>query len=153
LFALAIHTSVAGDILQRVCFKRQARQSYAFEGATMCEANQKFFEEGISLFNAGRYFECHEAWEQVWKGSSGAERFFYQGLIQAAVAILHAERGNFRGAASIYGKARTNLEPLPAVHMGIALADFRRALEEFFAAASQNNRLPARPRIRYSPHS
>jgi predicted metal-dependent hydrolase len=113
----------------------------------MREPAKKLFEEGIRLFNAGRYFECHEVWEQVWKRANGAEKVFYQGLIQAAVAILHAERGNFRGAASIYSKACARLERLPETHMGIALADVRDGLKQFFASASSGKKLPARPRI------
>ena len=60
-----------------------------------------FFENGIDLFNEGRFFECHEAWEEVWKRSDGEQKLFYQGLIQAAVAILHAQRGNLQGARSM----------------------------------------------------
>lgn len=93
------------------------------------------FERGIELFNAGRFFECHEAWEEVWKKSSGAEKLFYQGMIQAAVAILHALRGNRAGAASVYAKARAKLDPMPAEYMGLALGEFRESMREFFAKA------------------
>jgi len=91
--------------------------------------------EGIELFNAGRFFDCHEVWEEAWKRSNGAEKLFYQGMIQAAVAILHAQRGNPRGAQSTWDKARAKLERLPAEHMGIALAEFRDAADAFIAAA------------------
>jgi uncharacterized protein len=114
----------------------------------MKQANaQDSFEDGLELFNQGRLFECHEAWEEVWKSARGTEKVFYQGLIQAAVALLHAERGNFRGAVSTYQKARAKLDRLPAEHMGIALAKFRGALEEFFAATRTGNPLPPRPQI------
>jgi Domain of unknown function (DUF309) len=43
-----------------------------------------YFGEGINLFNNGKFFECHEAWEEVWKRSAGDEKLFYQGIIQAA---------------------------------------------------------------------
>jgi predicted metal-dependent hydrolase len=107
-----------------------------------------WFRLGIDLFNQGRYFECHEAWEEVWKRTHGPEKLFYQGLIQAAVAILHCERGNLEGAASLYEKARVKLDPLPSEHVGISLAELRLALEVFFKAAL-DERLPAgRPKIR-----
>ncbi len=73
----------------------------------------EFFEEGIDLFNNGKFFECHEAWEEVWKRSEGDAKLFYQGIIQAAVAILHAQRGNLTGAASMYAKASAKLDHLP----------------------------------------
>ena len=109
--------------------------------------SHELWAEGIELFNAGRFFDCHEAWEEVWKRASGAEKFFYQGMIQAAVAILHAERGNSRGARSTWDKARAKLDPLPAEHMGIALGELRDAMDAFIAVA-----MPAaqRRRRRYS---
>jgi predicted metal-dependent hydrolase len=106
------------------------------------------FERGLVLFNAGRFFECHEVWEELWKRSSGDERLFYQGLIQAAVAILHVERGNMRGAASIWAKARQKLEPLPSEHMGLALGEFRTSLQKFFASVSKGGFETVRPKLR-----
>jgi uncharacterized protein len=109
-----------------------------------------FFELGIELFNQGRFFECHEAWEEVWKRSHGAEKLFYQGLIQAAVAILHAERGNRDGARRLWTKARAKLDPMPERHMGLAIGPLREELGRFFelALAQHAHPLPPRPRIR-----
>jgi predicted metal-dependent hydrolase len=103
------------------------------------------FREGIDLFNAGQFFECHEAWEEVWKRSDGVEKLFYQGMIQAAVAILHAQRGNFEGARSLWSKASEKLDPLPREHHGIALGEFRDALGKFFAVVLSETREPAPP--------
>jgi len=108
------------------------------------------FEQGRALFNRGDFFGCHEVWEELWQRSVGPEKLFYQGLIQAGVAILHVERGNPRGAASTWRKARTKLEGLPAIHMGIALGEFRDALTEFFShalAGCTGRELPPRPKI------
>lgn len=112
-----------------------------------------FFEQGIDLFNAGKFFECHEAWEEVWKRSDGSEKLFYQGIIQAAVAILHAQRGNFDGAESLYAKASAKLDPMPPEYRGIALGELREALKEFFAAALDGSGapLPAPPKLRRLP--
>ena len=85
----------------------------------------------------GKFFECHEAWEEVWKRSYGDEKLFYQGIIQAAVAILHAQRGNLTGAASMYAKASAKLDHLPSEHMGLALGELRDALKDFFAIAAE----------------
>ncbi len=101
------------------------------------------FERGIELFNAGKFFEAHEAWERVWLRASGEEKLFYQGLIQAAAALLHAERGNALGAQSMYAKARTKLDPLPDEYMGIALEDLRIALAQFFATTKNESELPS----------
>ena len=53
-------------------------------------------------------------------------------MIQAAVAILHAQRGNFPGSRTLWTKAIDKLGPLPAEHMGIALQELRQELERFF---------------------
>jgi predicted metal-dependent hydrolase len=108
------------------------------------------FERGLALFNRGDFFTCHEVWEELWLRSTGAEKLFCQGLIQAAVAILHAERGNPRGAASTWRKARAKLEALPAIHMEIALGEFREALAEFFTHVLDRagRELPPRPKIK-----
>jgi hypothetical protein len=55
--------------------------------------------EGVALFNAGRWWEAHEAWEAAWRAARGAERDRWQGLILAAAALLHRERGNAHGVA------------------------------------------------------
>ena len=109
-----------------------------------------FFQQGIDLFNEGRFFECHEAWEEIWKRSDGEVKRFYQGLIQAAVAILHAQRGNLEGARSLHQKAREKLDPLTDEHMGIALGEMRVALAEFIAITSRvdGNPLPAPPTLK-----
>src|SRR5262245_54282863 len=44
---------------------------------------------GIQLFNHRDFFEAHEVWEDLWQECAGPERRFYQGLIQAAVGLLH----------------------------------------------------------------
>lgn len=57
--------------------------------------------EGMRLYNAGRFWEAHEAWETVWRAAPEAERLAWQGLIQAAAAMLHKERGNAHGLAAL----------------------------------------------------
>jgi len=113
-------------------------------------AHPDFFEQGIDLFNEGRFFECHEAWEEIWKRSDGAAKLFYQGLIQAAVAILHAQRGNLEGARSLYEKAAAKLDPIPHEHMGLAVGELRVELSRFIEIATRadGKPLPKPPRLR-----
>jgi uncharacterized protein len=89
-------------------------------------------------------------WEEIWKRSSGSDKLFYQGMIQAAVAILHAQRGNRDGARSLYGKASEKLDPMDPGRMGIALDEFRGALASFFAPILTREvieNIPAPPKI------
>ena len=57
--------------------------------------------QGIREFNAGEWFECHETVEDLWIGSEGEVRDFYQGLIQIAIALHHWRNGNYGGALSL----------------------------------------------------
>jgi uncharacterized protein len=119
----------------------------------LTRAHPNFFEQGIDLFNEGRFFECHEAWEEIWKRSDGEVKLFYQGLIQAAVAILHAQRGNLEGARSLYEKASAKLDPIPHEHLGLAIGQLRLELSRFIDAATRaaGAPLPAPPRLRRIP--
>ena len=71
-------------------------------------------EAGIYFFNAGRYFEAHEAWEDLWRGSEAPLRLFYQGLVQAAVGLHHLGHGNLNGARAQLAKSLEKLEQYPA---------------------------------------
>jgi predicted metal-dependent hydrolase len=57
--------------------------------------------QAIREFNNHEWFECHETVEDLWIGSEGEVRDFYQGLIQIAVALHHWRNGNFGGAISL----------------------------------------------------
>ena len=116
----------------------------------MTRLHPDFYEEGIDLFNEGRFFECHEAWEEVWKRSDGEVKLFYQGLIQAAVAILHAQRRNLEGARSLYEKASAKLDKIPPEHMGLAVGELRVELRAFIEIATRpdSSALPNPPRLR-----
>jgi uncharacterized protein len=57
--------------------------------------------QGIREFNNREWFECHETVEDIWIGSEGEVRNFYQGIIQIAVALHHWRNGNFGGAVSL----------------------------------------------------
>jgi hypothetical protein len=87
---------------------------------------------GILFFNQRDFFEAHEVWEDLWAASAGPERRFYQGLIQAAVALHHFGNGNLRGAVKLYRTSRAYMEPLDAPLLGFDKADFWRRMERCF---------------------
>lgn len=91
--------------------------------------------EGIRLFNAGKYFEAHEAWEEIWMRSSGEARLFFQMLIQSAVCFHHYEGGNARGATGLYERVLEKLSRLPDVYMSLDVRRFASQFKDFFAAA------------------
>jgi uncharacterized protein len=86
------------------------------------------FQRGLTLFNAGKYFDAHEVWEDVWRAAPAEEKQFLQGLIQIAVALHHHSRGNLAGARSLLARAYRNLMNYPDSHSGVNLAEVRAAI-------------------------
>lgn len=121
---------------------------------TQSAVHPSHYLEGIEHFNAGRYFDAHEVWEEIWLRSSGDAKLFYQMLIQAAVGLYHYERGNARGARGMHANVVDKLKRLPSFHLSLDLDDFSRQFTGFFANLIENNDEappPAdrpRPRIR-----
>lgn len=74
------------------------------------EDSRKHFEEGCRLFDAGDYFEAHEVWEDLWNLADGARNAYLQGLIQVAAALVHAQRGNWKGNRKLFSTALGYLE-------------------------------------------
>jgi uncharacterized protein len=91
---------------------------------------------GVELFNAGRFFECHEVLEELWLSACGDERTLLHALIQAAAALHHLQNGNRKGACSVYGRARRKLEASPPRLLSLDTRGFARELAEFFDAAT-----------------
>lgn len=54
--------------------------------------------EGIRLFNAGQYYDCHHALEDIWRAEREPIRYLYQGILQIGVGFHHLRNNNFRGA-------------------------------------------------------
>jgi len=107
--------------------------------------------EGIEHFNAGRYFDAHEVWEEIWLRSSGDTKLFYQMLIQAAVGLYHYERGNARGARGMHANVVDKLDRLPSFLMSLDLDDFSRQFRRFFSELIENNDDDAPPPDRARP--
>jgi len=85
----------------------------------------EIFERGVAQFNARKFFEAHEAWEELWLIEPEPEKTFLQGLIQVAAALHHHSRGNSRGAKSLLAAGIVKLACFPASHRGLAVAKLR----------------------------
>jgi predicted metal-dependent hydrolase len=64
----------------------------------------------IALFNGGDWYACHDCFEELWHETSGRMRPLLQGILQIAVAELHHERGNLRGATILMGEGLGRLQ-------------------------------------------
>jgi len=91
-------------------------------------------KKGLQLFNAGEYFEAHEALEDAWNAEQGQARNLYQGILQTAVVYLHITRGNYRGAVKVYGRSLKWLKDIPdtckGIHVGKLKTDARQVMAE-----------------------
>ena len=79
-------------------------------------ASSPSYRQGIALFNAGYYWEAHEAWERLWhaQGRAGATAEILKGLIKLAAAGVKVRQGQRHGvethatrAAACFAKALT----------------------------------------------
>jgi predicted metal-dependent hydrolase len=80
--------------------------------------------EGLRLFNAEDFFESHEVLEDLWSETQDERKKFYQGLIQAAVALLHFGNGNLGGAKKVYLTSRKYLEAYQPEFEGLDVVRF-----------------------------
>jgi predicted metal-dependent hydrolase len=94
--------------------------------------------QGLRLFNAGEYFEAHEALEDAWKAEKGAVRDLYRGILQIAVVYLHITRGNYNGAVKVYARSQKWLKDWPAICRGVNVGRLRAEAE---AAINEIKRL------------
>ena len=85
--------------------------------------------EGIRLFNAGEYFEAHEALETAWNAEKGEVRNLYKGILQIAVTYLHITRGNYNGAIKVYARSQRWLKDWADICRGIQVETLRRDAE------------------------
>jgi predicted metal-dependent hydrolase len=85
--------------------------------------------EGLRLFNAGEYFEAHEALEDAWNAENGRVRELYRGILQIAVVYLHVTRGNFNGAIKVYGRSQRWIKDWPDICRGIYVGELRKDAE------------------------
>ena len=84
---------------------------------------------GLRLFNAGEYFEAHEALEDAWNAEKGQIRELYRGILQIAVVYLHVTRGNYNGAIKVYGRSQRWIKDWPEICRGIEVGKLRKDAE------------------------
>lgn len=85
--------------------------------------------EGLRLFNAGEYFEAHEALEDAWNAEKGKVRDLYRGILQIAVVYLHITRRNYYGAVKVYARSQRWIKDWPDLCKGIHVEELRRDAE------------------------
>jgi len=106
------------------------------------EERSALAQEGLAHMQAGDFFEAHEALEKAWMAEPGPSGYLYRSLLQVAVAYLHLERGNYRGAAKLLLRLHQWLDPLPAMCRGVDVEKLRenlRSLQDALDAVGPDN--------------
>ena len=133
---------------------RQGDRDKAYRPLPLAE-RRAAFEEGLGLYEAGEYFECHEALEPAWMGTDDlAERALHQGLIKVAAAYVHAGRANPPGVVRNLEGARRHLAIAgpAAAAWGVDVVALLAEVDARLASPSSIATAPA-PEIRRSPRA
>ena len=61
-------------------------------------------QDAIDLFNNQKWYEAHDAFEDIWNDLVGDERQIVQGILQVSVSQFHLNKGNLNGAMILLGE-------------------------------------------------
>jgi Domain of unknown function (DUF309). len=85
-------------------------------------------KDGIFYFNSERFWECHEAFEGVWKQCFGREKELVQGIILVAVAYAHAQANELSIGVAMLTRALEKLGSSPSMYHSIDVEQIRKNL-------------------------
>jgi len=78
---------------------------------------------GIEQFNQQNFYGCHDTLEGVWLQCDPADKNFYQGILQIAVAHYHLSNHNWRGAVILLGEGVLRLKAFRPDYYGVNTED------------------------------
>ncbi len=100
----------------------------------MREEDIKSFEDSLfdalNLFNKQKWYEAHDAFEDIWNTLDGDERQIIQGILQVSVSQFHLSKGNLNGATILLGEGLGRIKNRTNIDFGIDLESFCICLEE-----------------------
>ena len=100
----------------------------------MREVDIKSFEDSLfdalNLFNKQKWYEAHDAFEDIWNTLDGDERQIIQGILQVSVSQFHLSKGNLNGATILLGEGLGRIKNRTNIDIGIDLESFCICLEE-----------------------
>ena len=100
----------------------------------MNEVDIKSFEDkfynALNLFNNQKWYEAHDAFEDIWNTLDGDERQIIQGILQVSVSQFHLSKGNLNGATILLGEGLGRIKNRTNIDLGIDLDFFCKSLED-----------------------
>ncbi len=110
----------------------------------MDENNTEEFKDSLSyaveLFNNRKWYEAHDAFEDLWNNLDGDERQVIQGILQVSVSQFHLSKGNFNGATILIGEGLGRIKTRTNVDLGIDLYSFCKCLDELLEKLQNNEK-------------
>ena len=99
----------------------------------MNEESTKSFQDSLfialNLFNNHKWYEAHDAFEEIWNSVDGDERQVIQGILQVSVSQFHLSKGNLNGATILLGEGLGRIKTRTKIDLGIDLESFCQCLE------------------------
>ena len=85
----------------------------------------------LNLFNNQKWYEAHDALEDIWNDLDGDERQVIQGILQVSVSQFHLNKGNLNGAMILLGEGLGRIKTRTNIDLGITidLRSFCKSLE------------------------
>ena len=100
----------------------------------MSEVNIKSFDDNffnaLNLFNNEKWYEAHDAFEDIWNNLDGDKRQIIQGILQVSVSQFHLSKGNINGATILLGEGLGRIKNRTNIDLGVDLESFCKCLEE-----------------------
>ena len=100
----------------------------------MSEVEINSFEDNLcnalNLFNNQKWYEAHDAFEDIWNTLDGDERQIIQGILQVSVSQFHLSKGNLNGATILLGEGLGRIKNRTNINLGIDLKSFCKSLED-----------------------
>jgi predicted metal-dependent hydrolase len=109
--------------------------------------------ESLQLFNSGDWYASHDGFEALWHETQGPLRPVLQGILQIAVAHIHLERGNLRGATVLLGEGLGRLLPCGDQALGCNLQILRQQARDRLEALQAQRSTDCLPLPRLEPIS
>ena len=88
------------------------------------------FLNALNLFNNQKWYEAHDAFEDIWNTLDGDERQIVQGILQVSVSQFHLSKGNLNGATILLGEGLGRIKNRTDINLGIDLKSFCKCLEQ-----------------------
>ena len=87
------------------------------------------FRNALKLFNDKKWYEAHDAFEEIWNTLDGDERQVVQGILQVSVSQFHLTKGNLNGATILLGEGLGRIKKRTKINLGIDLDSLCKNLE------------------------